>query len=186
MKKDIRYGMFFSVMIMYFITLTAGTVLHNNGVLEINTVEDAAKALQPLAGDMAYSLFAIGVIGISFLAIPVLAGSLSYIITETLGWKEGLNKKFHEAKEFYGVMIVSTLLGLILQLAGIDPVKALLYTAILYGITAPVMIGIILHICYSKKIMEEYTNSLSKNIIGMIALLLMAASAVLLAVFILR
>jgi len=185
MKKDIRYGMFFSVMIMYFITLTAGTVLHNNGVLEINTVEDAAKALQPLAGDMAYALFAIGVIGISFLAIPVLAGSLSYIITETLGWKEGLNKKFHEAKEFYGVMIVSTLLGLILQLAGIDPVKALLYTAILYGITAPVMIGIILHICNSKKIMEEYTNSLYKNIIGMIALLLMAASAVLLAWFIL-
>jgi NRAMP (natural resistance-associated macrophage protein)-like metal ion transporter len=180
MKKDVKYGMFFSVLVMYFITLTAGTVLHDNGVHEINTVEDAAKALQPLAGDLAYILFAVGVIGISFLAIPVLAGSLSYIIAETFGWKEGLNKKFHEAREFYFVMIISTLAGLIMQLAGVDPVKALLYTAVLYGITAPVIIGIILHICNNKKIMEEYTNKPTANIVGTIALLLMGASALLL------
>ena len=147
MKKDIQFGMFFSVLVMYFIMLTAGTVLNPAGVLNINTVEDAAKALKPIAGDSAYLLFAIGVIGISFLAIPVLAGSLSYIIAETFGWKEGLNKKFHEAKEFYIVMIVATLLGLILQLAGIDPVKALLYTAVLYGITAPIIIAIIQYCC---------------------------------------
>jgi NRAMP (natural resistance-associated macrophage protein)-like metal ion transporter len=180
MKKDVKYGMFFSVLVMYFITLTAGTVLHNNGVHEINTVEDAAKALQPLAGDLAYILFAVGVIGISFLAIPVLAGSLSYIIAETFGWKEGLNKKFHEAREFYFVMIISTLAGLIIQLAGINPVKALLYTAVLYGITAPVIIGIILHICNNKKIMEEYTNKPTANMVGTVALLLMGASALLL------
>jgi NRAMP (natural resistance-associated macrophage protein)-like metal ion transporter len=180
MKKDVKYGMFFSVLVMYFITLTAGTVLHNNGVYQINTVEDAAKALQPLAGDLAYILFAVGVIGISFLAIPVLAGSLSYIIAETFGWKEGLNKKFHEAREFYFVMIVSTLAGLAMQLAGVDPVKALLYTAVLYGITAPVIIGIILHICNNKKIMEEYTNKRMGNMVGTIALLLMAAASLLL------
>ncbi len=186
MKKDIKYGMFFSVLVMYFITLTAGTVLHNNGVHEINTVEDAAKALQPLAGDLAYILFAAGVIGISFLAIPVLAGSLSYIIAETFGWKEGLNKKFHEAREFYIIMIISTLAGLIIQLAGINPVKALLYTAVLYGITAPVIIGIILHICNNKKIMEEYTNKRLSNLVGSIALLLMGASAILLVWFTLK
>lgn len=180
MKKDIKYGMFFSVLVMYFITLTAGTVLHNNGVLEINTVEDAAKALQPLAGDLAYILFAIGVIGISFLAIPVLAGSLSYIIAETFNWKEGLNKKFHEAKEFYFIMIISTLLGLLIQLAGVDPVHALLYTAVLYGITAPVLIGVILHVCNNKKIMDEYTNQPATNFIGVVALLIMSLAAIML------
>lgn len=185
MRGDIRYGMFFSVLVMFFITLTAGTVLHENGVLQINTVEDAAKALRPLAGNMAYVLFATGVIGISFLAIPVLAGSVSYILAETAGWKEGLNKKFHEAREFYVVIIISTLTGLIIQLAGVDPVKALLYTAVLYGLTAPVMIGIILHICNNKKIMEEYTNSLLINIIGFIALLLMTTAAALLCWFVL-
>jgi NRAMP (natural resistance-associated macrophage protein)-like metal ion transporter len=183
MKTDVKYGMFFSVLVMYFITLTAGTVLHNNGVYEINTVEDAAKALQPLAGNLAYVLFAVGVVGISFLAIPVLAGSLSYIIAETFGWKEGLNKKFHEAREFYFVMIISTMAGLIIQLAGINPVKALLYTAVLYGITAPVIIGIILHICNNKKIMEEYTNRPATNIAGIAALLLMGAAAALLTWF---
>lgn len=185
MKQDVKYGMFFSVLIMYFITLTAGSVLHNSGVTEINTVEDAAKALLPLAGDLAYVLFAIGVIGISFLAIPVLAGSVSYIIAETFNWKEGLNKKFHEAPQFYLVMIVSTLLGLTLQLAGIDPVKALLYTAVLYGITAPVMIAIILHICNNKKIVAEYTNSFIFNTVGIIALLLMGGSAMALCWFVL-
>ena len=177
MKKDIRYGMFFSVLVMYFITLTAGTVLHNNGILQINTVEDAAKALKPIAGDMAYILFATGVIGISFLAIPVLAGSVSYIIAETFNWKEGLNKKFHEAKEFYFVMIISTMGGLIIQLAGVDPVKALLYTAVLYGITAPIIIAIILHICNNKKIMLEYTNKRISNGLGIFTLVLMSVSA---------
>ncbi|MBL0055944.1 MAG: Nramp family divalent metal transporter [Chitinophagaceae bacterium] len=186
MKSDIRYGMFFSVLVMYFITLTAGTVLHENGVLQINTVEDAAKALRPLAGEMAYVLFAVGVIGISFLAIPVLAGSVSYIIAETMGWKEGLNKKFHEARGFYIVMIVSTLVGLVIQLAGVDPVKALLFTAVLYGITAPVLIGILLHICNSRKIMEEYTNKPLVNILGFVALLLMGLSAGLLIWFLVR
>lgn len=180
MKKDIGMGMFFSVLVMFFITLTAGTVLHNSGIHEINTVEDAAQALLPVAGDMAYILFAIGVIGISFLAIPVLAGSLSYILAETFNWKEGLNKKFHEAKEFYFVMIISTLAGLIIQLYGVDPVKALIYTAVLYGITAPVIIAIILHICNNKKIMEEYTNKPISNVLGIATLLLMGLSAVLL------
>lgn len=183
-KKDIRYGMFFSVLVMYFITLTAGSVLHKNGITEINTVEDAASALRPMAGNLAYLLFAVGVIGISFLAIPVLAGSVSYIIAETFNWKEGLNKKFHEARGFYYVMIVSTLIGLGIQLAGVDPVKALLYTAVLYGITAPVLIAIILHICNNRKIVENYTNSWVFNLVGITALIIMGASAIMLGWFI--
>ncbi len=186
MKQDVKYGMFFSVLVMYFITLTAGTVLHDSGVLEINTVEDAAKALQPLAGDLAYILFAFGVIGISFLAIPVLAGSVSYIIAETFNWKEGLNKKFHEAPNFYFIMIIATLLGLIIQLAGIDPIKALLYTAVFYGVTAPIMIAIILHICNNKKIMDEYTNTPVFNIVGITAFLLMGIAAIMLCWFVLN
>ena len=184
MKKDIRYGMFFSVLVMYFITLTAGTVLHQNGILSVNTVEDAAKALKPVAGNLAYILFAIGVIGISFVAIPVLAGSVSYIVAETMNWKEGLDKKFHEAKGFYLIMIISTIAGLAIQFAGIDPVKALLYTAVLYGITAPVIIAIILHICNNRKIMQEYTNNRMSNTLGFLTLVLMSVSAVLLIWFI--
>jgi len=136
---------------MFFIILTTGTVLFKDGVYQIDTVEQAAIALKPLAGNFAYLLFAIGVIGTGLLAIPVLSGSLSYIITETFGWEQGLDKKFHEARAFYIVMAISLLLGLSLNYIGISPVKALIYTAILYGITAPVLIAIILHISNNKK-----------------------------------
>ena len=100
MKQDVDFGMLFSNLVMFFIILTTGTVLFNAGIHKIDTVEQAARALQPLVGNSAYLLFAIGVIGTGLLAIPVLSGSLSYIITETFGWKEGLDKKFHEAKAF--------------------------------------------------------------------------------------
>jgi Mn2+/Fe2+ NRAMP family transporter len=180
MHKDVGYGMFFSVLVMYFITLTAGSVLHESGVTQIETVEDAAKALRPLAGNFSYALFALGVIGTGLLSVPVLAGCLSYILAETFGWKEGLNKKFHQAKEFYMVIIVATLLGLGINFTGIGPVKALLYTAVLYGITAPVLIGVILHICNKKAIMQTFTNGRLTNIVGWLTLLLMGGAAVLL------
>ncbi len=180
MHKDVGIGMFFSVLVMYFITLTAGTVLHESGLTEIETVEDAAKALRPLAGNFSYGLFALGVLGTGLLAVPVLAGSLSYILSETFGWKEGLNKKFHQAREFYIVIIIATILGLGINFTGIGPVKALLYTAVLYGVTAPVLIGVILHICNNRKIMQTFTNGRLTNIIGVLTLLLMGGAAVLL------
>ena len=177
MKQDVDFGMTFSGLVMFFIILTTGTVLFKGGVHQIDTVEQAATALKPLAGNLAYLLFAIGIIGTGFISIPVLSGSLSYIFTETFGWEQGLDKKFHEAKAFYVIIAISLLLGLSLNYVGISPIKALIYTAVLYGITAPVLIGIILHISNNKKIMGEFTNSLLSNILGFAALIIMTTAA---------
>ena len=178
MKQDVDFGMFFSNLVMFFIILTTGTVLFNGGIHQIDTVEQAAQALKPLAGNFAYLLFAMGVIGTGFLAIPVLSGSLSYIISETFGWEQGLDKKFHEAKAFYIVIAISLILGLLMTKLGISPVKALIYSAILYGLTAPVLIAIILHIANNKKVMGNYTNGKLSNILGFATLILMTAAAV--------
>jgi NRAMP (natural resistance-associated macrophage protein)-like metal ion transporter len=180
MKQDVDFGMTFSGLVMYFIILTTGTVLYNGGVHQIDTVEQAAIALKPLAGNLAYLLFAIGVIGTGLLAIPVLSGALSYIITETFGWEQGLDKKFHEAKAFYVVIAISLVLGLSLNYIGISPIKALIYTAILYGMTAPVLIAIILHISNNKSIMGDYTNTLKANIFGFMALIIMTLASLVL------
>ncbi|MFN8166836.1 MAG: divalent metal cation transporter [Bacteroidia bacterium] len=179
-REDVDFGMLFSIIVMWFITLASGTVLFNGGIHQIDTVEQAAQALKPLAGNSAYLLFALGIIGTGLLAIPVLSGSLSYIVCETFGWKEGLDNKFHEARSFYIIIAISLLLGLSLNYIGISPVKALLYSAILYGITAPVLIAIILHICNNKKVMGAYTNNFRSNFFGIIALVLMAAAAIML------
>jgi Mn2+/Fe2+ NRAMP family transporter len=177
MRKDVNTGMFSSNLVMYFIILTTGVVLYNAGIHKIDTVEQAAKALEPLAGKGAYFLFAVGVLGTGFLAIPVLAGSLSYIVAETFDWSEGLDKKFSEAKPFYLTVVVSLIVGLLLNFTGISPMQALLYTAILYGLTAPVMIAVILHICNNKKVMGAFTNNTLQNVLGFITLVLMTAAA---------
>ena len=177
MKQDVDFGMSFSGVVMFFIILTTGTVLYKGGIHQIDTVEQASAALKPLAGNFAYLLFAIGVIGTGLLAIPVLSGSLSYIISETFGWEKGLDKKFHEAKAFYLVMVISLILGLSLNYIGISPIKALIYTAILYGLTAPVLIAIILHISNNKKVMGNFTNSRFSNVLGFSALILMTVAA---------
>jgi NRAMP (natural resistance-associated macrophage protein)-like metal ion transporter len=183
MKADVNAGMLFSNVVMWFIILTSGTVLFNGDIHQIDTVEQAAQALKPLAGEYAYWLFSIGVIGTGLLAIPVLSGSLSYIFCETFGWKEGLDKKFHEARPFYLIIAVSLVLGLSLDYIGITPIQALIYSAILYGLTAPVLIAIILHICNNKKVMGRFTNNRRSNILGMITLVLMSFAAVALLYF---
>lgn len=178
MKQDVNFGMLFSNLVMFFIILTTGTVLFNGGIHQIDTVEQAAQALKPLAGNFAYVLFAAGVIGTGLLAIPVLSGSLSYIITETFGWQKGLDKKFHEAKAFYIIIAISLILGLMMNYIGISPIKALIYSAILYGLTAPILIAIILHIANNKKVMGKYTNGKYSNILGFTTLILMTTAAV--------
>lgn len=180
MIQDVDFGMLFSNLVMFFIILTTGSVLFNGGIHKIDTVEQAAQALKPLAGNAAYLLFSVGIIGTGLLAIPVLSGSLSYIITETFGWKEGLDKKFHEAKAFYIVIAISLILGLSMNYIGISPIKALIYSAILYGLTAPVLIAIILHISNNKKIMGKFTNGKTSNILGFATLVLMTVAAVVL------
>lgn len=178
MRKDVNLGMFFSNLVMYFVILTAGVVLYGAGVRQIDTVEQAAHSLKPLAGQLSYLLFAIGVIGTGFLAIPVLAGCVSYMLAETFNFSKGLDLKFYQARQFYGVIIVSLVAGLCLQFLGITPVQALLYTAILYGLTAPVMIALLLHIGNNQKIMGKNTNSVFSNLLGMLTLLLMTGAAV--------
>lgn len=175
--KDVDVGMIFSGLVMYFIILTTGTVLHQGGITNIQTVEDAARAMQPLAGNAAYLLFAIGIIGTGLIAIPVLSGSLSYIFAETFGWEQGLSKKFHEARGFYTIIAISLILGLAMNYLGISPIQALIYTAILYGITAPVLIAIILHISNNKKIMGDYVNGPVSNLLGITAGVIMTIAA---------
>ena len=177
-NQDVDFGMTVSAFVMYFIILTTGTVLFKGGIHQIDTVEQAAMALKPLAGNLAYLLFAAGVIGTGLIAIPVLSGSISYIITETFGWEQGLDKKFHEAKAFYVIIAISLILGLSLNYVGITPIQSLIYTAILYGLTAPVLIAIILHISNNKKIMGKNVNGRLANILGFAALIIMTVAAV--------
>ena len=177
-NQDVDFGMTVSAFVMYFIILTTGTVLFKGGIHQIDTVEQAAMALKPLAGNLAYLLFAVGVIGTGLIAIPVLSGSISYIITETFGWEQGLHKKFHEAKAFYVIIAISLILGLSLNYVGITPIQSLIYTAILYGLTAPVLIAIILHISNNKKIMGKNVNGRLANILGFAALIIMTVAAV--------
>jgi len=177
MRLDVNLGMLLSNMVMFFIILATGTALFANGITQIDTVEQAAKALEPVAGKASYLIFTIGVIGTGFLAIPVLSGSLSYIVSETFGWKGDLDKTFKQAKPFYIVIGISLVLGLLINYLGISPIKALLYTAILYGLTSPILIAIVLHITNNKKIMKENTNSRLSNFLGFLTLILMTTAA---------
>jgi len=178
METDVRSGMLFSNLVFYFIVLTCGMVLHKAGVTGISTVAEAAEALRPLAGDSAHLLFAVGVIGTGFLAIPVLGGALSYMMAEMFDWPEGLDKKFHEAPGFYGTLVLSLIVGLGIHLSDVAPFQALLWTAVLYGLTAPVLIAIILRICNDRRIMGDYVNGPWQNFWGGLTLLCMTAAAI--------
>ena len=183
MKLDVNIGMFLSNLVMFFIILTAGSVLFPAGIRQIDTVDQAAKALEPLTGKFTSLIFTLGVLGTGLLSIPVLAGSQSYMLAETFGWQAGLDKKFPQAKPFYISIVISLLVGLSLDFFGISPIKALLYTAISYGLTAPVLIAIILHIGNNKKIMKDNTNSPLSNILGFLTLTIMTIAAVALVYF---
>ena len=183
--RDILSGAFFAVLIMYFIILTTGTILHNNGIQNIDTIRDAAMALKPLAGNMSFVLFSIGIIGTGFLIIPVLSASISYILTEAFNLKSGLSKSPGEARLFYIIIAIAMGFGVAMHWLGISSVKALLSTTILYGITAPFLIAIILHVSNNKTIMGAYRNNPFSNSIGIIILILMMATLIMLGYFLL-
>jgi Mn2+/Fe2+ NRAMP family transporter len=183
MRKDILSGAFFAVLIMYFIILTTGTILHDNGIRNINSIKDAAIALKPLAGDLSYLLFSIGIIGTGFLIIPVLSATISYIIMEAFDFKAGLSKKPGEAKLFYFIIGISMCCGITMHWLHFSSVKVLLLTTVLYGITAPLLIGIILHVANNSKIMGQYRNNRISNISGILILLLMLANLIILGYF---
>lgn len=178
MEQDVTSGMLLSNVVMWFVIVTAAVTLNANGLTNIETVQDAAEALRPIAGNLAYAIFAIGIISVGFLAIPVLAGASSYALSETFGWREGLERKFYQAKQFYWVIIISTIVGLIIPLIGIHPVKALFYTGIFYGITSPILIYVILHVANNKKLMGRYTSSKLSNALGYTTFVIMTVALV--------
>lgn len=178
MKIDVWAGMFLSNIVMFFIIAVCANTLFLNGITNIDTAADAALALRPLAGPMATILFAVGIIGTGLLAIPVLAGSTAYAISESFGWKEGLSRKFKTAHAFYGVIAVSIVVGIIINFIGIDPIKALIYSAIANGIVAPIILVFIVKISSSKKIMGEHKNGIITKSIGWITTVLMGIAAI--------
>lgn len=177
MRVDVWTGMFISNLVMFFIIAVCANTLFVNGITDIQTASDAAQALTPLAGKWATLLFAIGIIGTGMLAIPVLAGSASYAISESFGWKEGLYRKLNEAKAFYAVIIVSIVIGILINFIGIDPIKALIYSAIANGILAPIILVFIVHISGNKQVMGRYKNSRFGNTMGWIVTIIMGITA---------
>lgn len=177
MQEDVTFGMFISNVVMWFIMLATATTLFSNGIHEIQTAEQAATALKPFAGDSAYLLFTLGIVGTGALAVPVLAGAASYAISEIFGWTEGFDNQFTRAKGFYLVVIVSTLLGAGLSFLGISPINMLIYTAVIYGLISPILIFIILHIANNEKVMGEEKNGSLSNALVSLTLILMTAAA---------
>jgi NRAMP (natural resistance-associated macrophage protein)-like metal ion transporter len=157
-RIDVWSGMLLSELVMFFIIAACGALLFTHGITNITSAAQAAEALRPFAGDATYWLFAIGIVGTGLLAIPVLAGSSSYAVSESLKWREGLYRKFKQAHAFYGTIIFSVIVGLGMNFIGIDPIKALIYSAVANGIVAPVVLVLIMLISSDKKIMGDWAN----------------------------
>jgi NRAMP (natural resistance-associated macrophage protein)-like metal ion transporter len=156
---DVGVGTFFSNMVMFFIILTTAITLNRHGITHIETTRQAAEALRPLAGKFAATLFTVGIVGVGFLAIPTLAGSTAYAFAETLGWHQGLNKKLQQARAFYTLILISTGVGVGLDFAGINPVKALYWTAVVNGLLAPFLLVAILMVASDKELMQGQPSS---------------------------
>jgi Mn2+/Fe2+ NRAMP family transporter len=158
-RVDVGVGTFFSNLVMFFIILTTAITLNRHGITHIETSRQAAEALRPLAGRFAATLFTLGIVGVGFLAIPTLAGSAAYAFAETLGWRQGLDKKLKQARSFYALILISTGVGVVLDFAGINPVKALYWTAVVNGLLAPFLLVAILVIAADKKLMQGQPSS---------------------------
>jgi Mn2+/Fe2+ NRAMP family transporter len=163
---------------MYFIILTTAVTLHAHGMTHIQSSTQAAEALRPIAGKFAALLYTIGIVGVGFLAIPTLAGSAAYGFAEAFHWRQGLDEKPKNVKEFYGVIILSTVLGIVFDFVGLNPIKALFWSGILNGLLAPFMIAGILMVAGDNKLMKGQPSPLLSRCIVGITGLIMAAAAV--------
>jgi len=178
MRIDVWSGMFLSNVVMFFIIAACGGILYPHGITNIASAADAAKALEPFAGSATHLLFAIGIVGTGMLAIPVLAGSSSYAIAESLHKPGSLGKKLNQAKVFYGMIIISMMVGLGINFLNINPIKALIYSAVANGVVAPVVLVLIVLISSNKKVMGEWVNGPVTKVIGWSATILMLAAGV--------
>jgi Mn2+/Fe2+ NRAMP family transporter len=173
MRIDVWTGMFLSNLVMFFIIAACGGILFPNGIHNIESASQAAEALRPFAGNATYFLFAIGIIGTGLLAIPVLAGSTSYAVAESFRWREGLNRNLKQAYAFYGVLIISMLVGLSINFLGFNPIKVLIYSAVANGIVAPVILTLIVLISSNRRIMGSWTNHWFVTSLGWMVTILM-------------
>lgn len=184
MRADTAMGMAFSQIIMWFIIIATANTLHINNITDIQTAAQAAKALEPLvhnfpdSGKIAEILFALGIVGTGLLAIPVLAGSSAYALSDGFGWKEGLSKKFRQAKGFYLIIIGSTVIGLWINLVNIDPIKALVYASIISGIISVPLLVMLLKISNDKKVLGSKTNGLLSNILVWVTVIIIGVSVI--------
>ena len=166
-KLDVATGTFFSNLVMFFIILTTAMTLNKSGLTDIETSAQAAEALKPLAGAFATTLYTVGIIGVGLLAIPTLTGSSAYAFAEVFQWRQGLDRKFTSARAFYGVILVSTLVGIVLDFANVNPVKALFWTAVINGLLAPfLLVGILLVACDSKIMLNQPSSMLGRIVVG--------------------
>jgi Mn2+/Fe2+ NRAMP family transporter len=177
LRVDVSTGMFASNFVMYFIILTTAATLHQHGVLKIETAKQAAEALKPLAGNAAYLLFTLGLIGTGMLGVPVLAGSCAYAVSEAAAWRGSLEKKPHNAKKFYGVLATAMMVGLAVDFAGLDAVKMLFWSAVVNGLLAPPLILLILLLTSDRRVMGDRINSPIEQIVGWMTFGIMAAAA---------
>jgi Mn2+/Fe2+ NRAMP family transporter len=174
---DTWSGMFYSDLTAFFIVLATAVTLHASGVTNVDTAAKAADALKPLAGNFAYVLFTLGILGVGLIGVPVLAGSAAYAFSETMGWKEGLERKPRTAMGFYGVIAVSVLSGLAIQFSPISPMKALFWSAVINGIVAVPLMVVIIILASKKSVMGDFTVSKPIVILGWVATAVMGAAA---------
>ncbi len=185
MRLDVWSGMFLSNLVMFFIIAASSVTLYASGITDIQSAEQAAEALRPIGGELAYILFAAGIIGTGLLAVPVLAGSAAYAMAESFGWKAGLYRKLKEANAFYGIIIISTLVGLVVNFIGLHPIKVLIYSAVANALIAPVILVLIVLLSSNRRIMGRWSNSLLATTLGWIITLVMlvAGSATIYSLF---
>jgi Mn2+/Fe2+ NRAMP family transporter len=177
-RWDTWSGMFYSDLAAYFIILATAVTLHVAGITDINTAAQAAGALRPLAGDFAYLLFALGILGVGLIGVPVLAGSAAYALCEAMDWSWGLERKATDARGFYGIIAVSVLAGLLIQYSPISPMKALFWSAVINGVVAVPLMAVIILLVSKSAVMGDYTASRPIVILGWIATLVMGLAAV--------
>jgi NRAMP (natural resistance-associated macrophage protein)-like metal ion transporter len=177
-KFDTYIGMGFSNLIALFIIISCAATLHRSGITDINTSAQAAEALRPLAGDAAFLLFSLGIIGTGMLAVPVLAGSAAYAVAEAFEWKSGLDLKLLEAREFYGIIAFATLGGVLLDFTPVDPIKALFWSAVVNGVIAVPIMVVMMLLADDPKVMGAFTVTRRLKALGWLATWTMAAAVV--------
>ena len=176
-RLDVGVGTFFSNLVMFFIILTTAMTLNRHGITNIETSRQAAEALKPLAGRFAAGLYTFGLIGVGLLAIPTLSGSAAYAFAETFGWKQGLDQRPRAARYFYGVVIASTAAGIVMDFARVNPVKALLWTAVINGVLAPFLLVGVLMVASDRALMRgQPSSTLSRVLVGVTTLAMFAAA----------